>query len=681
MKFRIFSLGWCISALTLLAMLLGTVACGERATPTVAPVASPTPTEVAPEPTATAEPEPTPTEEPEAQSAATFEKGPCPFGVPEGQMVECGYVVVPEDHSSLAGPTLRLAIAVFRDQSDEHLPDPVMFLAGGPGEKTVHNAAILAQIFAPIHRHRDLIVFDQRGVGLSEPALECPESVQAGFGLLDEPDLDIAARAAFDAVMACRDRLVSEGHNLSAYNTAQNAADVNAIRIALGYDRVNLYGGSYGSLLAQATMRDHPQGIRSVVIESVLPLEISFFVDTSRTVPNAIMRLLDTCAADKACNSTYPNLQDVLFEVIDRLNAEPVSITLTNPRDGQSYEALLNGDAALGILRVVLYQTPLISAVPQAIYDVYNGDYGLMTRLASTRLAFLGAVSLGMQYSVMCTDDLIGRTPEELLDIRATLPGQLVGSADPELIVDYGFFAICENWPGKEADPSVKEPLISDIPTLLLSGEFDPVTPPEFGRLVAGYLSNSYFFELPGGGHTGESMTACALSITSAFVDDPTTAPDASCIAEMPGLVFDVPVKAAEAVLEPYTNKELGIRGVVPAGWSQVQPGIFARGNPAVDMAVLQVAVEDTMSPKELLAAMAKGYGLAETPGSTGERQANDLTWSLYALKVQGVPRDLALAESKAGTLIVLLRSASDERDALYDAVFLPVVDALVPLE
>ena len=137
----------------------------------------------------------------------------------------------------------------------------------------------------------------------------------------------------------------------------------------------------------------------------------------------------------------------------------------------------------------------------------------------------------------------------------------------------------------------------------------------------------------------------------------------------------------ATVELEPFASEELGLSGVVPAGWSQVQPGIFARGNPAVDMAVLQVAVEKPTIAKELLAAIAKGYGSDDTPESTGERQANDLTWSFYAFKAQGVPRDLALAESKAGTLVVLLRSASDERDVLYEAAFLPVVDALVPLE
>jgi len=261
MRFKVFSL------LVLLTMLFGLTACSIGTTPE--PTKAATPTVVAPEPTATVEP----TQEP----VATFEEAPCPFEVPEGAMVECGFVVVPEDHSDPTGPTIRLAVAVLKDQSGEHQPDPVMLLTGGPGEKTVANGPALAPVLAPIHPNRDLILFDQRGVGLSEPALECPEFVQALFDLLDEPDPNVALQARFDALMACRDRLMSEGHNLSAYNTVQNAADVDAIRVALGYDQVNLYGGSYGSLLAQATMRDHPEGIRSVAINSVLPLEKSLF--------------------------------------------------------------------------------------------------------------------------------------------------------------------------------------------------------------------------------------------------------------------------------------------------------------------------------------------------------------------------------------------------------------------
>ena len=581
-----------IRSLVLLALTLGIVACGERTTPSPAAVATesdpaPLPTLVPPEPTApepepTLPVEPTPRQQPTPAALVRFEGAPCPFDLPANRAVVCGFVVVPEDHSDPDGPTIRLAAAVFKDQSDDHQPDPVLLLTGGPGERTVHLAPPLAQLLADIHPNRDLVIFDQRGVGLSQPALECPEFVAAVFDLLGEADPDLALRTTFDAVMACRDRLVAEGYNLSAYNTAQNAADVDAIRDALGYDQVNLYGGSYGSLLAQATMRDYPEHIRSVAINSVWPLEKSFAIDVSTVAADAVLRLLDACAGDEGCSSAYPDLQPRLFALIDQLNDDPLAISVTNPLDGQAYDAVLTGDAVFGNLVVFLYQTQVIPAVPQAIDDVTNGDYDLMALLVGRNLALFDALSRGMEYSVLCAEDLVGRTPADLLDVRSALPPQLAGRADPELQIEYGLFGICENWPVEQAEARVKEPLVSDIPTLVLEGQFDPVTPPEYGRLVAENLSNSYFFEFPGVGHD-VLANGCARSIIGAFVNDPTQAPDAACFGEMPGVVFDLPREPEKVVMEPFTDEQRGFSGLVPTGWNELAPANLARGDSALD--------------------------------------------------------------------------------------------------
>ena len=611
----------------------------------------------------------------------TFEAGVCPFEVPASaeDAVECGFVVVPEDHSDPSGPTIRLAIAVLRDQSDEHQPDPVILLSGGPGEKTVANSPALGPVLAPIHPNRDLIVFDQRGVGLSEPALECPEFVQALFDLLDEPESEVVLQGQFDALMACRDRLISEGHNLSVYNTAQNAADVNAIRIALGYDKVNLYGGSYGSLLAQATMRDHPEGIRSVVITSVLPLEKSFFVESSATTANAVLRLLDACAADEACNHAYPDLQDTLFEVIDQLNAEPIPISVTNPLDGQSYDAILTGDVVLGNLVTFLYLTQIIPILPQTIYDVHNGDYELMNQLSSTKLALLDLTSRGMMLSIFCTDDLIGRTPEDLLNIKTALPRQLVSSVDPELLIEYGGFGMCKNWPVEEADAWVKEPLVSDIPTLVLEGEFDPVTPPEYGELVAGYLSNSYFIEFPGVGHD-VLANACAREIAGDFLDDPTRAPDAACIAEMSDVVFDIPGEVAELVLEPFIDDERGFRGVVPTGWEELGPSNLLRGSSSLDPTYF-VLEATPGTAAELFANLTGQLGLDPGLEPIASAEVGNFTWDFYTFERRGHPADLAITEDGEKAYFVFMISAADEHDDLYEQLFLSAVEAMAPLE
>jgi pimeloyl-ACP methyl ester carboxylesterase len=652
----------------IVSVLISTIlsACGTT-TPT------PMPTETPLEPTATA----VPTSEP----SATFEQAPCPFNVPEGQedRVDCGFVIVPEDHSNPDGPSIRLSVVVVKDQSDEHQPDPVIVLAGGPGERVVANALQLAPTLTPLHPNRDLIVFDQRGVGLSEPALECPEFVQAMLDNLDEPDADVATETIFNALMACRDRLVGQGHNLAAYTTAQSAADVEAIRKALGFEQVNLFGGSYGSLLAQATMRDYPDNIRSVAINSTLPLEKSVFVDATTTFANAILRLLDSCAADAACNSAYPDLQTVLFEVIDRLNAEPIPITVTNPLDGQSYDALLTGDTVRGNLGTFLYISQIIPVLPQAIFDVYNGDIELMTQLSSTRLALLDLSSRGMMLSVMCNTDLVGRTPEDLLNITTELPTQLVSTADPEFTIEYGVFGVCENWPVPVAEISAKDPLLSDIPTLVLEGEFDPVTPPEYGQLVAGYLSNGYYFEFSGVGHDVLS-NECARQIVGAFIADPTQAPEATCFSQMPGVIFDIPGEAPDLVLEPFVDEERGFSGSVPVGWQEHAPANLSRGQTALDPTYFVLEASDT-SADELFANLIGQLGLDPAPEPIARTEVGSFTWDFYRFERPGGNlADLAIAEDGEKSYFVYLVAAPDEHDALYQQLFLPAVAAMTPL-
>jgi pimeloyl-ACP methyl ester carboxylesterase len=463
---------------------------------------------------------------------------------------------------------------------------------------------------------------------------------------------------------------------LSAYNTQQNAADVNAIRQALSYDQINLYGASYGSHLAQAVMRDYPDAIRSSVIASVWPLEKSLTVDLATATTDGILRLLAACTSDNACSSAYPDLKNILYDVIDQLNSDPVPVTLTHPLTGESYDAVLTGDTVVSNLVVFLYLTDVIPVLPEAIFNVSNGDYELMTQLSSTKLALFDALSRGVMFPVLCAEDLIELSPDDLLKVRSTIPEPLRGQGDPELLMEYSIFSICEQWPVKEADPYVDEPLISDIPTLVMGSEFDPVTPPEFGELVASYLPNSHFFEFAGIGHN-ITVNECARTIAGAFMNDPTQTLDASCVAELPDVVFTVSVETTAIEFEPYENQELGLKAAVPKGWSEVQPGIFARSSPTVDMAVIQMAVEPTTSLEEMIEALRLGYGLDSTPEITGERQANDLSWSLYSIEVQGVPRDIALAESDGKILILIMRSAADERDELYESVFLPLVDAL----
>lgn len=518
-------------------------------TTTAPPAAAPAPTATVTAPTPTLAPtlEPSPEAALSLTPTGRFEAGPCPFDVPQGAVIECGFVIVPEDHNQPEGPEIRLAVAIVKDQSPDHQPDPVILLSGGPGEKTVQSAQNVVYLFPHVHPNRDLIVFDQRGVGLSEPALECQEWIQAQYDLMDEEDAMLALETAFNTLMECRDRLVSEGYNLSAYNTNQSAADVEAIRQALGYEQINLLGGSYGSLLAQAVMREYPEHLRSVVMNSILPLDASFFIQAPLNTSNAVLNLLAACEADAACNAAYPELTQVFLDVVAQLNQEPVIITVTHALTGEDYEVLLTGDRAFSNLVGFLYQTQLIPLLPEAIYDVAKGDYNLMAQLQGLNLAMYEALSRGMTFSVLCAEDLIGKTEQDLLDVYAEIPGALAGRVDPEFAIQYSIFATCENWPVEQVDPAFKQPLVSDLPTLILEGEFDPVTPMDFAQQIAATLANSHVYEFPGVGHNILVATPCSRQMIGQFIQSPGEAPDAACINEL-GTGFALPYADPDGV-------------------------------------------------------------------------------------------------------------------------------------
>jgi hypothetical protein len=282
--------------------------------------------------------------------------------------------------------------------------------------------------------------------------------------------------------------------------------------------------------------------------------------------------------------------------------------------------------------------------------------------------------SWGMYFSVLCNEEIPFSSWEEFETVVADYP-ELAGFFAGFEVGGLAY-AVCPGWGVDQADARENEPVTSDIPTLILTGEYDPIVPPGFGQQATKALTNSYFFEYPGMGHV-VSISDCPRNMMLAFLNNPEIAPDDACIAALEITPFIVPMEANDVELKPFSSEELAISGVVPIGWTEIQRGIFARASSAVDTAVLLLDVVD-LSAEDFLDVVTEQYGLSEKPESTGIREVNDLTWSLYSFEVQGVLRDLALAESDELTLIVILRSAINERDVLYESVFEPVVDALV---
>ena len=655
----------------------------EEMEPTAEPTSTNEPTAVpptnTPEPTET----PAPTATPEPAYEPVYETADCEFAVPAGRDVACGYLTVPENRDNVEnGRTVRLHVAVFASESSSPAPDPIIYLEGGPGGDALETVPLAFELrFSPFLADHTFIMFDQRGTGYSEPSLACPELVDLTFETLDDNlTLEEGQALTLEALSECRDRLLEEGVDLTAYNSAENAADVADLRVALGYDEWNLYGISYGTRLAQTIVRDYPQGIRSVILDSTYPLAANLQVETAFNADRAFSVFFAGCATDAACAEAYPDLEQVFADLVDSLNEEPIVVTVFNISDGQQYDALFNGDAMVSLLFQALYSVEITPLMPKLIYDVRDGRTTDLSTILSSFLLQQEFASQGMQISVQCNEEISFGMPGEALSAPnfPYLDPVFEGSA---VTGQFGF-AVCDLWQAGKADAIENEPVSSDIPTLILAGEYDPITPPSWGQDVGERFGSSYYFEFPGIGHGASVSGDCPLSVTQDFLADPTTEPDAACISEMAGPVFVVPGSGGDAAnveLEPYTSDVYGVSGVVPTGWQELAPGTFVRGASALDQTVIiQQAGPPGFSADAIIGLLEGQLGLEETPEPSGEYvDVNGRSWTLYSSNVQNFPIQMAFYEDDAGLLIIMLISEESDTDALFNSVFTPAMDSL----
>ena len=487
-----------------------------------------------PSPTPTL-PAPTPAYQP------VFEPGPCAFAVPEGTSPtagpSCGFLVVPENRSRAGSAPVRLAAAIFHTPAEDPAPDPVVYLAGGPGSSALDAAGYLFRRgLGAILDRRDFILFDQRGTGYSQPRLDCPEREALTPDLLAGTYAkDAASQAIVEAFQRCHDRLAGAGIDLSAYSSAASAADLDDLRRALGYPQVNLYGVSYGTRLALTAMRDRPEAIRSVVLDSTYPLEVNLYTSLAPNAERAFNVLFDRCAADPGCSSAYPDLRDVFYNLVDQLNANPAAVTLT--AGGAVRTVKLDGELLVDLLFGGLYNPLVIATMPGMIFDIQRGDYASAVLRERLGLYFETQAALGMQMAVQCSEEIPFSRPEEAITASAGVQPQIAAffplSVQP-------LFAACPSWNSSPPDPRENQPVASSLPALVLAGEYDPITPPVWGQTTAEKLTRGYFYEFPGSGHWVTRSSRCALQMALAFWEDPASPPEAGCIQAETGIHFAV---------------------------------------------------------------------------------------------------------------------------------------------
>jgi pimeloyl-ACP methyl ester carboxylesterase len=447
----------------------------------------------------------------------------------------------------------------------------------------------------------------------------------------------------------------------------------------LGYQKVNLYGASYGTRLAQIVMREHPEIVKSAILDSVVPIKTSLFTKYPDSSESALKALFDTCKSDPECNAAYPNLETIFWENVDKLDANPVTVTTSTYPIGTVTESV-TGSSFKSVVLSSIKSSSFISTAPQTIYRFGMGDYSTLISAQYSLPFVFESISPGLYISMICHEHILTTTLEQLQSI-----------ADKHGVKDYGWlpfygdasdiFRTCKSWGAKGPSLGENEPVISDIPSLIITGRFDPVTPPMYGLQIAKNLSHSYYFEFPNLGHTptATDTSGCAMGIAVEFLNDPTVEPDRSCMDKLEKVKFLVPYTGSSKLL---LKKEqvMGVSVDAPADWRYLGDGFFFRGSSALDITQIGIlrARLSADKLKDWFSLSAYGYrGLDTAPINAGQREANGLTWTLYTATSNGRPVDIAMTDYGGNSLVVILFSHIDEHVALFRNVFLPMVDSV----
>jgi len=426
---------------------------------------------------------------------------PCQLGAGDSPLrvaARCAALEVPEDHDRPGGRRISLRVAVVPAESGRAAPDPVFLLAGGPGQAATQAFPPLLSAFRRVGLRRDLVMVDQRGTGGSSP-LECPELQGAAPG-------DRTEEEELKLVEACAAALASRA-DLRRYRSIDHARDLDRVRAALGYDRVNLVGASYGTRAALVYARAFPQRVRSLVLDGVAPMEMrigaSFEVDGQRALDLAFRR----CREDAECRGRFPDPEGDLKALLAEAERRPRRVVVRDPVNGAPVALLLRPAVLRQVALLLAYASETSALFPALLREARAGDAAPLAAQALLGGRILGRqVNRALHLAVVCAEDVpfFGAAPP---------PGPIFRASERE-----GYRRACARWPGEPVDPSFHDPFRADLPALILSGEADPVTPPRWAELAARSLPRGRHLVLPGAAH-GTLYRGCVPRLVAAFLD------------------------------------------------------------------------------------------------------------------------------------------------------------------
>lgn len=426
--------------------------------------------------------------------------------------LRCGTVSVPRSYDNPGAGRFKLAVVVVKSAQQPAFPDPVVYINGGPGGPlTIYTDHQARTPYAP---RRDLILVDQRGSGRSEPNL-CPD--------LDGAFLDAAVAVATDATdeavakrrtlyAACRTEAAAHGFDLKDFGTSVTVTDFEWVRRALGVERWNVYGESYGTTVAMTLVALHPDTVRSAVLDSIYPPDPRPMQSTN--VADALDAFFAYCAGDQACATAYPDLAATYRETVSGLARAPLIVTVPPEMHLPDDRVRLTSTLFEALVSRLIYYPTAYPSLPRLIVTVHDRDsQGLGKVLASARAAMAAEVNRATYLAVECRDRPHYRDP---------LPA---GASVLDRLQPYG---VCNEW--SEIGPAPLVPIGTAVPTLVLAGEFDPVTRPSQSQHVAGLIGpNVHWVEISRIGHNVRAFSPCGGKIAADFIDNPAQSPDTSC--------------------------------------------------------------------------------------------------------------------------------------------------------
>jgi len=465
-----------------------------------------------------------PPAEPTHASAPVTTKRECAPSAPE--RARCGTVRVFENRDTREGRTIDLAYVVLpaTGTAGTAQPDPVFVLAGGPGQAATKILVLASSSLAAVNETRDLVFVDQRGTGASN-GLRC-----------DMEELDAILRGPWDDTN--HTRIVECGRSLPAdlawYATSPAMDDLDDVRVALGYDQINLWGGSYGTRAGLVYLRQHGDHVRSALLWGVAPPGQPFMGTFAPDGQAALDAVLADCAADARCSTVLPDGPRTIDRIMARLRKAPARVAVTDPRSGSPATVELTHGLFASSLRLTLYDTGWSAALPMMLSAADQGRYEpFLDMVTPISVAIREQIHLGMFMTVACAEDVPLLTEQDLAAAdRTFLSREFLQSLQ----------ATCAEWPKASLPAGYLEPVRSDVPVLLMAGTVDPVTPPATAELAATTLSRARVVPFPGTGHGTSNALDCEAQLARWFMDDPTPATlDVSCTEELQRPPFVLP--------------------------------------------------------------------------------------------------------------------------------------------